>query len=72
MAPRIHQFANCYRARAAAALLQYMGKLIPAHCQSHCAGWLAGCISHRRQDVERTVCIVGRLSLFNGLAANDR
>jgi len=49
-----------------------MGKLIPAHCQCHCAGWQASCISHRRQDVGRTVCIAGRLSLFNGLAANDR
>jgi len=49
-----------------------MGKLIPAHCQCHCAGLLAGCISHRRQDVGRTVCIAGRLRLINGLAANDR
>jgi len=48
-----------------------MGKLIPAHCHCHCVGWLAGCISHRRQDAGRMVCIAGRLSLFNGLAAND-
>jgi len=48
-----------------------MGKLIPAHCQCHCAGWLACCISHRRQrrPMGWTVCIAGRL--FNGLTAND-
>jgi len=63
MAPRVRQFAITVIARAQQLQsVSYMGKLIPSHCQCHCAGWLAGwpagrlagCISHRRQDVHGT------------------
>jgi len=52
--------------------ISYIGKLIPAYCQCHCAGRLAGCISHHRQrrPVGWTVCIA--VWLFNGLTASDR
>jgi len=59
MAPRIHQFANCHHARAAAAVGYHTW--VNWYLLIASATVLAGCISHRRQDVGWTVCIAGRL-----------